>query len=223
MIARYLRSIGHELSTDLSVLNQFKDGASVADWAKQDVAAMVSLGIIKGYETGHVGAERGATRAEAVTMLLRAADLPAPEQDDPEPTETPKPTETAEPSKALADVLNAVKNVQPGSAGSETRKAEAAAMLLNFLRTDDAKAENLAEQMKSWYDALAENEQAAMDEAMGSVLSLAHRIVTGDVTPEQVTEMLADTEVKLDPIAAENNLADLLLQFSNDFDSVDQP
>ncbi len=223
MIARYLRGIGYELSTDVSSLDVFKDGGNVAKWAKEDVAAMVTLGVIKGFENNTVAAESGATRAQAVTMLLRAADLPAPEQDDPEPTETPEPPETAEPSKALADVLNAVKGVQPGSAGSEARKAEAAAMLLNFLRTDDAKAENLAEQMKTWYDALAENEQAAMDEAMGSVLSLAHRIVTGDVTPEQVAEMLADTEVKLDPIAAENNLADLLLQFSNDFDSVDQP
>ena len=220
MIARYLRSIGHELSTDVSVLDQFKDGKTVASWAKEDVAAMVSLGIIKGYETGDVGTGRGATRAEAVTMLLRAADLPEPQKPDPEPTETPEPVDASE---ALTDVLDAVKTVQPGSAGSETKKAEAAVKLLNFLRTDDAKAENLAEQMKAWYDALTENEQSAVQTAIGDVISLAHRIIIGDVTAEQVAEMLADSEVKLDPIAPENNLADLLLQFSNDFDGVDQP
>ena len=223
MIARYLRSIGHELSTDLSVLDQFKDGGSVADWAKQDVAAMVSLGIIKGYETGHVGAERGATRAEAVTMLLRAADIPAPQPVDPEPVDPdPVDPEPAETGKALADVLNAIMSVQPGASGTETKKAEAAALLLNFLRTDDAKAESLAGQMKTWYDALSEDEQSAVQAAIGDVISLAHRIIIGDVTAEQAAEMLADSDVKLNPIATENNLADLLLQFSIDFDGVDQ-
>ena len=43
------------------------------------------------------------------------------------------------------------------------------------------------------------------------------------MTAEQVEAMLADSEVKLEPIAAENNLADLLLQFSIDFASVGQP
>ena len=120
-------------------------------------------------------------------------------------------------------MLDAVKAVQPGSAGSETKKAEAAVKLLNFLRSDDAKAENLAEQMKTWYDALSEDEQSAVQAAIGDVISLAHRIIIGDVTAEQAAEMLADSEVKLDPIAPENDLADQLLQFSNDFDSVDQP
>ena len=70
---------------------------------------------------------------------------------------------------------------------------------------------------------LSETEQSAVQAAIGDVISLAHRIIIGDVTAEQAAEMLADSEVKLDPIAAENNLADLLLQFSNDFDTVDQP
>ena len=65
--------------------------------------------------------------------------------------------------------------------------------------------------MKTWYDALSEDEQAAVQAAIG------------DVTAEQVAEMLADTEVKLEPIPAENDLSDLLLQFSIDFDGVDQP
>ncbi len=76
MIARYLRGIGYELSTDVSSLDVFKDGGNVAKWAKEDVAAMVTLGVIKGFENGTVAAESGATRAQAVTMLLRAADLP---------------------------------------------------------------------------------------------------------------------------------------------------
>ena len=219
MIARYLRSIGHELSTDLTVLDQFKDGGSVADWAKQDVAAMVTLGISQGYETGTVGAERGATRAEAVTMLLRAADLPAPQTDDPEPVDPdPDDPEPAETSKALAEVLNAVKGVQPGTAGSETRKAAASALLLNFLRTDDAKAESLAGQMKTWYDALSEGDQAAVKAAAGEVIQLAQSIAKGDVTAEQVEAMLEDAGVTLDPIDPQAFPHELLVQFSEALD-----
>ncbi len=76
MIARYLRGCGYDLSADVSSLDVFQDGGSVAEWAKEDVAAMVTLGVIKGFENGTVAAESGATRAQAVTMLLRAADLP---------------------------------------------------------------------------------------------------------------------------------------------------
>lgn len=210
MIARYLRSIGHELSTDLTVLDQFKDGKSIADWAKQDVAAMVTLGVIKGYETGTVGAERGATRAEAVTMLLRAADLPAPQQDEPDPDD-PEPAET---EKALAEVLNAVKGVQPESAGSGVREVEAAVMLLNFLRTDDAQDVSLAEQMQTWYQALDEQEQKAFNAAADSVLVLAQTIAKGDMTAEEVQVQLADSPLILDPVDPQAFPHDLLIKFA---------
>ena len=222
MIARYLRSEGYELNTDTAVLSQFKDGSKVPSWAKEDIAAMVTLGIIKGYSDGTVGAQKGATRAEAVTMLLRAADLPAPVKPEPtEPTEPDEPTVTPEPvAPGLADVLDAVKGVQPGSAGGETRKAEAAVLLLNFLRTDDAKAETLAEQMKIWYNALGETEQAAVKAAADEVIKLAQSIAKGDMTAEQVEIMLADCEVKLDPIDPQTFPHDLLVQFSEAIDGV---
>ena len=54
---------------------------------------MAALGIVNGYENGTIGAERSATRAEAVTMLLRAADLPAPAEETPAPNESPEPRE----------------------------------------------------------------------------------------------------------------------------------
>ena len=79
MLARYLRSLGHALPEDLSVLKPFSDAGSIPDWARESMAAMAALGIVKGYENGTIGAERSATRAEAVTMLLRAADLPEPQ------------------------------------------------------------------------------------------------------------------------------------------------
>ncbi|MBQ3263290.1 MAG: S-layer homology domain-containing protein [Oscillospiraceae bacterium] len=93
MIARYLNSIGHTLPNDPSALERFADADSVPDWAGESMAAMVSLGIVNGYENGTIGAARSATRAEAVTMLLRAADLPAPTPDEeaPVPDESPEP------------------------------------------------------------------------------------------------------------------------------------
>lgn len=209
IIARYLRSIGVELSEDLSVLDSFSDQSSVASWAKADVAAMVDLGIIKGYSNGTIGGTRGATRAEAVTMLLRAADVPVPEEETPAEEETPTDEETPaddpteEPavvSESLKKVLDAVKDYHPGASGATIREYSAAALLLNFLRTDDANAENLADQIKAYTDALSEEEQTAFDESMNDVLLLAQQIAKGDVTMEQAEEVLADTEVTLDPV-----------------------
>ena len=101
MIARYLRSLGHALPEDLSALEPFSDAAGIPDWARESMAAMAALKIVNGYENGTIGASRSATRAEAVTMLLRAADLPAPAPEEPAPTEpaeeTPAPETTPEP------------------------------------------------------------------------------------------------------------------------------
>ncbi len=101
MIARYLRSIGVELKADSTALNPFSDKDAIPSWAKDDMAAMVDLGIIKGYNDGAVGASRGATRAEAVTMLLRAADVPVPEKEEtPAEEPTPSPAPSAEPTES---------------------------------------------------------------------------------------------------------------------------
>lgn len=101
MVARYLRSIGHTLPADLSVLEPFADSGSIRTWAREDIAAMVALGIINGYEDNMLGAARGATRAEAVTMLLRAADLPAPEPEEPEGPAVTEPTAPEEPAEPV--------------------------------------------------------------------------------------------------------------------------
>ena len=96
MIARYLQSLGRALPDDLSVLERFADAGSIPDWARESMASMAALGIVGGYENNTIGASRSATRAEAVTMLLRAADLPAPEPDA--PAETPAPDDSAAPA-----------------------------------------------------------------------------------------------------------------------------
>ena len=103
MIARYLRSVGHTLPADLSVLASFTDRSTIPAWAMESMAAMAALKIVNGYEDSTIGPMRSATRAEAVTILLRAADLPAPEPDKPDPTEPPEespaPTESPAPEE----------------------------------------------------------------------------------------------------------------------------
>ena len=91
MLARYLRFLGHALPEDPAALEPFSDAGSIPDWARESMAAMAALGIVNGYENGTIGAERSATRAEAVTMLLRAADLPAPAEETPAPDKSPEP------------------------------------------------------------------------------------------------------------------------------------
>ena len=105
MLARYLRSLGVKLEANETALDSFSDKDSVPSWARADIAAMVELGIIKGYNNGTIGAMLGATRAEAVTMLLRAADVPVPEEEEPaeEPTPSPEPTEKPEPTEEPAE------------------------------------------------------------------------------------------------------------------------
>ena len=230
MLARYLRSLGVKLDTDPSALNGFADKDSVPAWAKADIAAMVELGVVKGYNNNTIGASRGATRAEAVTMVLRAADVPVPEEPAEEPTPSPAPSteptespevtpapteEPAAESEGLQEVLDAVKNYHPGVSGSTLKKYQAAALLLNFLRTDDAKAKDLKDQIKAYTAKLNDDEQKAFQESADDVLALAQDIVGGDVTAEDAEAVLSDGEIKLDPVDPKTFPADRLKAFSD--------
>ena len=58
-------------------LNVFTDGNTVANWAKQSVAASIRNGMVNGYN-GMISAKTNVTRAETVVMLrrlLQKADL----------------------------------------------------------------------------------------------------------------------------------------------------
>lgn len=50
----------------------FSDSAKVSDWAKAAVDAAAGAGIIKGYSDGSFGPQGLATRAEAVTVIVKA-------------------------------------------------------------------------------------------------------------------------------------------------------
>lgn len=77
MLQRWLATRG--ITGDgTDAVSAFADAASVADWSRDGVNTVCALGIVKGYEDNTVRPQGTATRAEAVTMLLRAVDLPAP-------------------------------------------------------------------------------------------------------------------------------------------------
>ena len=213
MLARYLRSLGHDLQPDLSVLKPFADGDRIADWAREDISVMVALGVIRGYNDNTIGSGRGATRAEAVTMLLRAADIPAPEhEEEPEPSEEPTPVEV---SQALRDTLDSVLAYAPDTAGSSLREYHAAAKLLNFCRSEDAKAENLTEQIDAYIAGLSEEDQAELRSSMGEVLQLAQSIAKGDVTQEEVDAALEDSGVALEPVDPQTFPHELLIAIND--------
>ena len=92
--------------------------------------------------------------------------------------------------------------------------------LLNFLRTDDAKDESLAEQMETWFKALDENDQKAFSAAVDSVLVLAQTIAKGDMTAEEVQVQLADSTLILDPVDPQAFPHDLLVQFQAAVDAL---
>lgn len=58
-------------STELA----FKDKNSIGDWAQQPVAQAVQLGIISGYDDGTFRPDAKITRAEMISMVIRASGL----------------------------------------------------------------------------------------------------------------------------------------------------
>ena len=89
MMQRYLATRGINGDGN-DVLSAFVDNASISWWAREGVNTACAKGIVKGYEDQTVRPQGTATRAEAVTMLLRAIDLPDPEPVVPEQPEQPE-------------------------------------------------------------------------------------------------------------------------------------
>ena len=52
-------------------LKQFRDGASVSDWATEAMRWAIGVGILSGDEQGALTPLAGATRAEVAAMLMR--------------------------------------------------------------------------------------------------------------------------------------------------------
>ncbi len=70
---------------DASILNQFSDGGQVADWAKNDIAAIISSGYVGG-SNGMLNPNANITRAEFAAVMDRLVKYYI---DDPETTTLP--------------------------------------------------------------------------------------------------------------------------------------
>ena len=122
MIYRYLHLKGYALPEGEAGAERFSDMLSIGSWAREYVAALSELSVVNGYKDGTFGPKRGATRAEAVTMLMRAMALPAPEP-EPEVTPTPEvtPAPTTEPAEETpAPTEEPAQTPEPTEAPAET-------------------------------------------------------------------------------------------------------
>ena len=64
-----------DLSAQLGVARlSFADTASISVWARDSVARMTALGLIRGAENNRFFPQRTTTRAEAATVMLRIYD-----------------------------------------------------------------------------------------------------------------------------------------------------
>ncbi|MEK3885573.1 S-layer homology domain-containing protein [Paenibacillus sp. PL2-23] len=54
----------------------FRDAASIPDWAKASIAAVLKAGLITGYENGEFRPNQPISRAEIVVILMRTLELP---------------------------------------------------------------------------------------------------------------------------------------------------
>ncbi len=65
-----------ELSGDGSKhTNTFKDNSNISNWSNKDIATMVELGLVNGYNDGTIRPKDPATRAEVATILVHLFDL----------------------------------------------------------------------------------------------------------------------------------------------------
>lgn len=75
VLMRYLRATGKlPAAPSGDALSRYADGDAVGAWARDAVNTMCALGIVAGYPDNTVRPNGGATRAEAVALLLRTVD-----------------------------------------------------------------------------------------------------------------------------------------------------
>lgn len=74
MNALNYKNIGLDLSQDLD-LKAYKDAGRVSDWAKDSMAKLVYLELMKGKDKNMLDPTGNATRAEAITMIERVNNL----------------------------------------------------------------------------------------------------------------------------------------------------
>lgn len=74
ILARYLTNVaGITLEVPSNDL-PFRDADQISDWARDSVCQIYNLGLVKGYPNGCIAPKDTLTRAEGVTLLVRADD-----------------------------------------------------------------------------------------------------------------------------------------------------
>ena len=75
-LARAMRADGWTISTgSRSELSAFSDSAAVSDYAVNDLASMVRLGVFQGDSSGRLNPQAPLTRAQMAVILCRAITL----------------------------------------------------------------------------------------------------------------------------------------------------
>ncbi|MFV0516609.1 MAG: S-layer homology domain-containing protein [Aminipila sp.] len=61
-------------SSDVKVLDKFKDGENISSWAKGSIANFVARGYLSGDDEGKINAKKGMTRAEFASLMTRLVE-----------------------------------------------------------------------------------------------------------------------------------------------------
>lgn len=69
ILIRYVESLGYELETEEL---DYEDSADVAQYAQECLEKAQAAGLLEGYEDGTVRPQGNLTRAEGITLLMRA-------------------------------------------------------------------------------------------------------------------------------------------------------
>lgn len=131
------------------------------------------------------------------------------------PVETDDSQEEGEPgfdAIALAEALEAVANVGPGTAGSTLRATKAAGDLVNFAARNwnESSAQAITEGIQAWWESLPGEGAEEFDLAWDMVASQA-RDIANTPTATETLALLADAGVELDLNALDlSHTADLL-------------
>ncbi|NPV90688.1 MAG: S8 family serine peptidase [Firmicutes bacterium] len=139
------------LSDDLAVtsrrVNLYQvDGFGFSDtdnhWAKRQIAATASRGLVSGYPDGRFNPQRMVTRAEAVSLLVRLSGWEVDDNDRPEFSDASTFPAWAAASIATAQKHGLVKGYADGSfhPDAPVNRAEVAVMVDNYLKLTDTTA-----------------------------------------------------------------------------------
>ena len=110
LLNRYAKVMGLSLSKN-GTTKTFTDDSKISSWAKEDVYAMASYGVVNGTTDGSFDPNSYATRAETAAMFQRF-DAAAGGSAAPSPTATPEPTKEPDPGDTPATKVSGTVSIK---------------------------------------------------------------------------------------------------------------